>query len=155
MTVSTLNINPDIVSGNLYVLKSLSEPENSRSKLIYCRKDGHIDLEYVGWGYYRAAASFYNKIAWIVFADSGYERDISNLSLVTRDINVLYTSDEFLSATQPTELENLAKRCSEAVLGLEAYISQYQGQEQKLRIIQQSIDDLRAANIKMANYKKQ
>ena len=143
MAILSSNINFETVIWNLSILEGLRSSDKTDYKLLYCMQNGRIYLEYVsnGYGIWRATASLYNKLAWYVSADSGYERDISNLTEIIVNIKK-FCSEQYYSL-DGWRIIQIAEKCIGAVIGLQQYSLKYCGQNHKVQIIQGAIELLK------------
>ena len=143
MAILTSNINVETVLWNLSILEELRSSDKTDYKLVYCMQNGRVYLEYVGrgYGFWRASASLYNRLAWYVSADSGYERDISKLIEIIANIKN-FCSEKYYSL-DAWKIMQIAEKCMGAIIGLQQYSLKYCGQDHKIQVIQGAIELLK------------
>lgn len=123
--------NYERVCSDLTVLASLKSRPGQEKKLVYSQNEG-LDTEREG--YWRSIYSGINKAASYIGLDSGYSRDISDLTPIIMNISE-YCSSEDLAMKELGDLKTLQLKIALATDGLTEHIKKYSGQREKEQII--------------------
>jgi hypothetical protein len=136
MSATSINSYERICS-DLTVLASLDSKPGQERKLVYSLDRG-LDSE--PSGYYRSFASGVNWLASYVRLDSGYTREITDLTPIIGNIKT-YCSESTASLDKE-KLQMLAIKISLATIGLTDHCKKYSGQQAKEEIIARAISGL-------------
>lgn len=129
------------VCSDLTVLASLKSKQGQEQKLVYSQSEG---LYSENAGYWRSLISGYNRFASTLKLDSGYSRDIIDLTPIMANI-YQYCDSEEVALLSPDKLKDLAGKIVFATDGLVEHMKKYLGQEDKEKVISNAIDSLTAS----------